>query len=95
MNDYDIDALRLSSYPGFFFDSPADVQTDYFSRFDEATTLPLLMVEGGWIELRAHGDPRSGPAGQAGIRRAETDLRPAAGRLTPIVTSGSALSCRP
>jgi hypothetical protein len=61
IDDYDIDALGLSSYPGFFFDSPADVPTDYFSRFDEATTLPLLMVEGGWssedVPL-ANGDPQ-------------------------------------
>jgi hypothetical protein len=48
IDDYDIDALGLSSYPGFFFDSPADVPADYFTRFDAATNLPLLMVEGGW-----------------------------------------------
>ena len=48
IDDFDMDALGLSSYPGFFFDDPADVPADYFARFDDATTLPLLMVEGGW-----------------------------------------------
>jgi hypothetical protein len=48
IDDFDIDALGLSSYPGFFFDTPAQVPDDYFARFDAATDLPLLMVEGGW-----------------------------------------------
>lgn len=48
IDDFDIDALGLSSYPGFFFDTPADVPDDYLARFDAATDLPLLMVEGGW-----------------------------------------------
>lgn len=46
--DFDIDALGLSSYPVFAFDDPSDVPADYFAVFDQATTLPLLMVEGGW-----------------------------------------------
>ncbi len=48
IDDYDIDALGLSSYPVFFFDRPDQVPADYFARFDAATDLPLLMVEGGW-----------------------------------------------
>lgn len=48
IDDYDIDALGLSSYPVFFYEDPADVPSDYFTRFDTATDLPLLMVEGGW-----------------------------------------------
>lgn len=48
IDDYDIDGLGLSSYPIFFFDSPDDVPADWFERFDDATDLPLLMVEGGW-----------------------------------------------
>ncbi len=48
IDDYDIDALGLSSYPVFAFDSPDDIPDDYFTPFDDATDLPLLMVEGGW-----------------------------------------------
>ena len=31
--DFDIDALGLSSYPVFVWDSPAEIPDDYFSRF--------------------------------------------------------------
>ncbi|GMR12799.1 MAG: hypothetical protein BMS9Abin29_0992 [Gemmatimonadota bacterium] len=48
IDQFDIDALGLSSYPGFVFDDPSEVPDDYFSVFDDATDLPLLMVEGGW-----------------------------------------------
>lgn len=58
IDDYDIDALGLSSYPVFFFDSPADIPADYFARFDAATDLPLLMVEGGWSSQSVPWSPR-------------------------------------
>ena len=48
IGDFDIDALGLSSYPVFAFDSPADIPDDYFQNFRDATDLPLLLVEGGW-----------------------------------------------
>ena len=48
IDDFDIDALGLSSYPVFAFDAPEDVPPDYLDPFAEATDLPLLMVEGGW-----------------------------------------------
>lgn len=48
IDDFDIDALGLSSYPVFAFATPADVPDDYFTTFDDATDLPLLYVEGGW-----------------------------------------------
>lgn len=48
IDDFDIDALGLSSYPVFVFDDPADVPANYFSVFDAATDLPLIFVEGGW-----------------------------------------------
>lgn len=48
IDDFDIDALGLSSYPVFAFDTPEQVPESYFDPFDEATDLPLLMVEGGW-----------------------------------------------
>ena len=48
IDDYDIDALGLSSYPVFAFDDPSEIPADYFDAFDAATDLPLLFVEGGW-----------------------------------------------
>jgi hypothetical protein len=48
IDDYDIDALGLSSYPVFAFDDPSQIPDDYFAPFDAATDLPLLFVEGGW-----------------------------------------------
>jgi hypothetical protein len=45
---FDIDALGLSSYPVFAFGTPADIPADHFTRFDQATDLPLIFVEGGW-----------------------------------------------
>lgn len=46
--DFDIDALGLSSYPVFAFNTPADIPGNYFARFAQATSLPLILVEGGW-----------------------------------------------
>jgi hypothetical protein len=60
IGDFDIDALGLSSYPVFAFDSPADIPADYFQKFADATDLPLLLVEGGWSSADvpwAHGTP--------------------------------------
>ncbi len=60
IDDFDIDALGLSSYPVFAFDSPADIPDDYFQKFRDATDLPLLLVEGGWSSADvpwAHGTP--------------------------------------
>jgi len=48
ISQYDIDAVGLSSYPVFAFDDPSEIPSDYFTPFDEATTLPLIFVEGGW-----------------------------------------------
>lgn len=48
IDDFDLDALGLSSYPSFVFDAPAEIPDDYFQRFRDHTDLPLLMVEGGW-----------------------------------------------
>jgi hypothetical protein len=60
IDDYDIDGLGLSSYPVFAFDTPADIPDDYLDGFDQATNLPLLMVEGGWTSENvpwANGTP--------------------------------------
>lgn len=48
IDDFDIDALGMSSYPVFAFDTPADVPANYFTAFAAATSLPLIFVEGGW-----------------------------------------------
>lgn len=48
VDNFDIDALGLSSYPVFVWDSPAEIPDDYFSRFRDVTDLPLILVEGGW-----------------------------------------------
>ncbi len=48
IDQFDIDALGLSSYPVFAFDSPSEIPDDYFQVFADATDLPLLLVEGGW-----------------------------------------------
>jgi len=46
--DFNIDALGLSSYPSFQFAHPADIPANYYQRFAQATSLPLIQVEGGW-----------------------------------------------
>lgn len=51
IDQFDIDALGLSSYPVFAFNDPSEVPDDYFTSFDNATDLPLLMVEGGWSSV--------------------------------------------
>lgn len=48
ISDFQIDALGLSSYPVFTFNTPADIPDNYFARFAAATPLPLILVEGGW-----------------------------------------------
>lgn len=47
-----IEALGLSSYPylGGFAD-PEDLPADYYSRIVQGTTLPALVVEGGWPSI--------------------------------------------
>jgi len=48
IDDFDIDALGLSSYPVFVWEAPDQIPDTYFSRFRDATDLPLILVEGGW-----------------------------------------------
>jgi hypothetical protein len=55
VDDFDIDALGLSSYPVFVWESPADIPDNYFSRFREVTDLPLILVEGGWSSENVGG----------------------------------------
>lgn len=48
ISDFHIDALGLSSYPSFQFAHPALIPANYYQRFAQATSLPLIQVEGGW-----------------------------------------------
>ncbi len=60
IDDFDIDVLGLSSYPVFVFDDPAQIPDNWFQTFDQATDLPLLLVEGGWSSTptaRGSGSP--------------------------------------
>ncbi|HVH68758.1 MAG TPA: hypothetical protein VM716_12895 [Gemmatimonadales bacterium] len=60
-----VNAIGLSSYPylgGFAL--PEDLPTDYYSRLVQGTTLPLLVVEGGWPSISV-GAVASSPALQA------------------------------
>ena len=73
VDDFDIDALGLSSYPVFVWDSPAEIPDDYFSRFQEVTELPLILVEGGWSSEDV-GGLRGTPAEQAEFFRRFAEL---------------------
>lgn len=73
IDDFDVDALGLSSYPVFVFSTPAEIPADYFARFDAATTKPLLMVEGGWSSA-AVGAVDGTPAEQADYFRRMVEL---------------------
>jgi len=60
-----VDAIGLSSYPylgGFAL--PEDLPLDYYSRIVQGTTLPVLVVEGGWPSVTV-GTVVSTPALQA------------------------------
>lgn len=46
--EFDIDVLGLSSYPSFFFPTPAEIPDDYFRRLQIASGKPVIMAEGGW-----------------------------------------------
>src|SRR3989475_321650 len=60
-----VEALGLSSYPylGGFAD-PESIPLDYYSRIPQGTTLPVLVVEGGWPSVSV-GGVVSSPAEEA------------------------------
>jgi len=60
-----VEALGLSSYPylGGFAD-PESIPLDYYSRIPQGTTLPVLVVEGGWPSISV-GSVVSSPTEQA------------------------------
>ena len=74
VDDFDIDALGLSSYPVFVWESPAEIPDDYFSRFRDATDLPLILVEGGWSSQDVGGLQGSEGEQSAFFRRFEALL---------------------
>ncbi|MCZ6825863.1 MAG: hypothetical protein O7E50_09280, partial [Gemmatimonadetes bacterium] len=58
IDDFDLDVLGLSSYPVFVWETPDQIPDTYFSRFRDATDLPLILVEGDgapktWAGCRA------------------------------------------
>src|SRR5436190_2488694 len=60
-----VEALGLSSYPylGGFGD-PESIPLDYYSRVPQGTTLPVIVVEGGWPSVSV-GGVMSSPAEEA------------------------------
>lgn len=74
IGDFDIDALGLSSYPVFSFDTPEEVPNNYLSRFQSATLLPLMIVEGGWSSDDAAAFSGTSPQEQAEYFRRFADL---------------------
>ena len=60
-----VEALGLSSYPylGGFAD-PESIPLNYYSRIPQGTTLPVLVVEGGWPSVSV-GSVVSSPAEEA------------------------------
>lgn len=58
-------AIGLSSYPYLGgFTEPEEVPLDYYSRLAQGTTLPELVVEGGWAS-ESVGPVTSTPQKQA------------------------------
>lgn len=69
-----IQALGLSSYPYLTgFAEPEDVPIDYYSRVVQGTTLPAMVVEGGWSSASV-GSVVSTPAKQARYIRRQVQL---------------------
>jgi len=61
-----VEAIGLSSYPYLGgYAEPEDVPLNYYSRIVQGTTLPVLVVEGGWSSLSFDTLFSSSPAEQA------------------------------
>lgn len=74
-----IDALGLSSYPYLGgFAQPEDVPLEYYARIATESSLPVLVVEGGWPSTSVGGGS-STPAMQARFIARQMDLLDAAG----------------
>ena len=74
-----IEALGLSSYPYLGgFATPEDLPGDYYSRLATESSLPVLVVEGGWPSTSVDG-VISTPAEQARFIARQVELLDAAG----------------
>ncbi len=73
IDEFDVDLIGLSSYPVFYFDSPADIPDDYYRRFAEsAGGRPLGQFEGGWSSApMPNGRPGSPDLQAEWVRRVE------------------------
>lgn len=69
-----VDAVGLSTY-GYLggFADPEDLPANYYSRIVEGTTLPALIVEGGWPSISV-GAVVSSPAEQSRFIRRQAEL---------------------
>jgi hypothetical protein len=74
-----VEALGLSSYPylGGYGD-PEDLPLDYYARIATESSLPVLIVEGGWPSTSV-GGVTSTPAEQARFIARQAELLDAAG----------------
>ena len=69
-----LNAVGLSSYPYLGgFAVPEDVPLNYYSRLVQGTSLPVLVVEGGWPSVTV-GSVMSSPALQARYIARQVDL---------------------
>jgi hypothetical protein len=74
-----IEALGLSSYPYLGgFAQPEDVPLNYYSRLATESSLPVLVVEGGWPSTSVAGQTSS-PAEQVRYIARQLELLDAAG----------------
>lgn len=69
--------LGLSSYPYFGWEHPDSLPLDYYTRLVQGTTLPVLVVEGGWTSVSGNGITSS-PATQAAYIRRHAQILDAA-----------------
>lgn len=65
--------LGLSSYPQFGFDVPEAIPADYYSRLTTGSSLPAMVLEGGWTS-QSTGPFVSSPAIQARYIARHADL---------------------
>jgi hypothetical protein len=71
-------AIGLSSYPYFLLADPDSLPPDYYTRLRQGTSLPMMVIEGGWTS-----DPLfdSSPAEQARYIAAHARLLDQAGAI--------------
>jgi hypothetical protein len=50
-----VDLIGLTTYPWKYFDTPADIPDDYYSRLDQHIDKPIAFIEIGWISSDSKG----------------------------------------